>query len=36
MNEIERANVNRVLLKRNRQRLAKLQEQADKEQGENQ
>lgn len=29
MNEIERANVNRVLLKRNRQRLAKLQQEAN-------
>lgn len=31
MNDIERANVNRVLLKRNRERLAKLKEAADKE-----
>jgi len=30
MNEIERANVNRILLKRNRERLAKLKEAADK------
>ncbi|CAO3618004.1 unnamed protein product [Mucor fragilis] len=30
MNDIERANVNRVLLKRNRERLAKLKEAADK------
>lgn len=29
MNEIERANVNRILLKRNRERLAKLKEAAD-------
>lgn len=36
MNEIERANVNRVLLKRNRQRLEKLKAQADKEEKENQ
>lgn len=29
MNDIERANVNRVLLKRNRERLAKLKAAAD-------
>jgi hypothetical protein len=31
MNEIERNNVNRVLLKRNRERLARLKEAAEKE-----
>jgi predicted Fe-S protein YdhL (DUF1289 family) len=30
MNDIERANVNRILLKRNRERLAKLKEAAEK------
>jgi predicted Fe-S protein YdhL (DUF1289 family) len=30
MADIEKANVNRILLKRNRERLAKLKEQAEK------
>lgn len=34
MNDIERANVNRILLKRNRDRLAKLKAAVDKEEEE--
>lgn len=34
MNDFERANVNRVLLKRNRERLAKLKEAAEKKEAE--